>query len=478
MMPILKFLETVTMNINSKNRTRLYSLCQVLLDAIASYAILCASLYGYHLCGASYHMTICLKLVYVPFVIVAINAFSRVYGKNLFYPGIDISRVEELKRVTLSVIAGYISLFAYWGITRTVADYSRFALLISFLLTLFILPTLHILFKYLCGKYKFLTRNVLVAGADKEGRKFAQGLEENKYLNVTVVGYLDDHAAGDDILGKVADYKEIAQKYDVPYLVVCLPVAEQENFMQEFIRVFRHILLVPREGLYTRYEAYPMSINHRCSFEISNNLRMKLFRMEKQILEFCISCLVLPMIFPVCLVIALLIKLSSAGPIFYKAKRLGINGKPIEVLKFRTMRPDADAKLEQLLAENPDLKKQWESNFKLDNDPRITGIGNFLRKTSLDELPQFINVIKGEMALIGPRPIVEKEVEYYGKEYEVFSSVKPGITGLWQVSGRSSIDYQDRVALDVFYVNNWSIWLDFYIFIATFHAVLFGRGAK
>ena len=111
MMPILKFLETVTMNINSKNRTRLYSLCQVLLDVIASYAILCASLYGYHLCGASYHMTICLKLVYVPFVIVAINALSRVYGKNLFYPGIDISRVEELKRVTLSVIAGWISTF-------------------------------------------------------------------------------------------------------------------------------------------------------------------------------------------------------------------------------------------------------------------------------------------------------------------------------------------------------------------------------
>ena len=101
-----------------------------------------------------------------------------------------------------------------------------------------------------------------------------------------------------------------------------------------------------------------------------------------------------------------------------------------------------------------------------------------MRKTSLDELPQFINVIKGEMALIGPRPIVEKEVKYYGEDYKVFSSVKPGITGLWQVSGRSDVDYADRVALDVFYVNNWSIWMDLYIFVATFNAVLFRRGAR
>ena len=142
------------------------------------------------------------------------------------------------------------------------------------------------------------------------------------------------------------------------------------------------------------------------------------------------------------------------------------------------MYEDADEKLEQLLADNPELYEEWEKSYKLENDPRVTPIGKFLRKTSLDEIPQFWNVIKGEMALIGPRPIVRNEVAFYGDDYKILASVKPGITGLWQVSGRSNLSYDERVALDVFYVNNWSLWLDLYIFVATFNAVLFRRGAK
>ena len=124
------------------------------------------------------------------------------------------------------------------------------------------------------------------------------------------------------------------------------------------------------------------------------------------------------------------------------------------------------------------MKKEWEKNFKLDQDPRITPIGKFLRRTSLDELPQFWNVLKGEMALIGPRPIVEAEIQYYGEHYETFASVKPGITGLWQVSGRSDIGYDERVALDIYYINNWSPWMDYYIFFATIREILLQRGAK
>ena len=154
------------------------------------------------------------------------------------------------------------------------------------------------------------------------------------------------------------------------------------------------------------------------------------------------------------------------------------NGKPIEVLKFRTMRENAEYELEQLFEKYPEMRLEWEHYFKLENDPRITYFGKFLRRTSLDELPQFWNILKGDMALIGPRPIVNAEVKYYGKDYPVFSSVKPGITGLWQVSGRSDTGYEERVALDVFYVNNWSIWMDYYIFFATLNAIFLRRGAK
>jgi len=142
------------------------------------------------------------------------------------------------------------------------------------------------------------------------------------------------------------------------------------------------------------------------------------------------------------------------------------------------MYKDADERLAKILAENPELKKEWDENFKLKNDPRVTPLGKIMRKTSLDELPQFVNVLRGEMAVIGPRPIVEKEVAYYGPHYEVFSRVKPGITGFWQVSGRSDTTYERRIELDMYYINNWTIWLDYYIFLKTIKEVLICRGAE
>ena len=178
------------------------------------------------------------------------------------------------------------------------------------------------------------------------------------------------------------------------------------------------------------------------------------------------------------LILAFLVKVTSRGPIFYHARRLGVNRRTIRVLKFRTMYIDADQRLETLLAEDPEMERQWREKFKLDNDPRVTPFGRFLRKTSLDELPQFWNVLTGEMAVIGPRPIVEAEVKYYGDRYALLSRVKPGITGLWQVSGRSELDYPQRVNLDVSYIMNWSIWMDYYIFLKTVKEVLLCRGAR
>ena len=139
---------------------------------------------------------------------------------------------------------------------------------------------------------------------------------------------------------------------------------------------------------------------------------------------------------------------------------------------------DADRRLSEILAVNPAAAKEWESSFKLSHDPRVTPFGRLLRKTSLDELPQLFNVIAGDMALIGPRPIVDDEVRQYGNAYRVFSSVRPGITGLWQVSGRSDTGYDRRVALDTYYVLNWSLWLDMWILLRTVFAVLLMRGAR
>ena len=189
------------------------------------------------------------------------------------------------------------------------------------------------------------------------------------------------------------------------------------------------------------------------------------------------ALIILPFIFLLGSVIALLIKLTSPGPVLYRAERLGQNGKKIFIWKFRTMCQDADDMLENILENDPVLKMEWEQKFKLANDPRITPLGRFLRRTSLDELPQFWNVITGDMAIIGPRPIVEKERHYYGENFHVFSVVKPGITGLWQVSGRSDLDYTRRVNLDVYYVTNWTLWLDYMILLKTIASVFQPRGA-
>ena len=141
------------------------------------------------------------------------------------------------------------------------------------------------------------------------------------------------------------------------------------------------------------------------------------------------------------------------------------------------MYEDAEERLGRILRENPQLESEWHDYFKLKNDPRITRIGRFLRNTSLDELPQFWNVLTGEMAVIGPRPIVEEEIPYYGKDYELRKRIKPGITGLWQVSGRNEVDYPQRVMIDMYYIMNWSVWMDYYIFLKTIFVILTRHGA-
>ncbi len=193
----------------------------------------------------------------------------------------------------------------------------------------------------------------------------------------------------------------------------------------------------------------------------------------KSILDKLISFSLIILTLPLLLLIALLIKLSSRGPIFYGQKRVGKNLKKFNCYKFRTMHPEADDILKNLLSKNKKLRKEFELNHKLKDDPRITTIGKILRKTSLDELPQFINVLKNEMSLVGPRPIVDSEKKKYGKFLKKVYSIKPGITGLWQVSGRNKLTYDKRVKLDFIYSSNFNFFMDTRIIIRTIGVILF-----
>jgi lipopolysaccharide/colanic/teichoic acid biosynthesis glycosyltransferase len=195
--------------------------------------------------------------------------------------------------------------------------------------------------------------------------------------------------------------------------------------------------------------------------------------MLKNVLDYTVAVIILALISPLLLLLALIIKLDSPGPVIYRRRVMGRHGRQFDAFKFRTMVVNGDA----LLNAHPDLKALWQRDQKLENDPRVTRSGHWLRKLSLDELPQLFNVLRGEMSLVGPRMIAPVEVARYGKEASHVFAVKPGITGLWQVSGRSNLSYQDRARLDLQYVRTRSVGMDLRLLVMTIPAVLFRRGA-
>jgi len=288
------------------------------------------------------------------------------------------------------------------------------------------------------------------------------------YLGMKIVGRFESL---DDAVAE-------SRRRGVRILLVCMDLRLFRLRLEELTKYFAYVEYIPSAEAFPMFGAKIVSFGGIGGVEMVNQGRMRVKRVQKQVLDTLLSALAFAALSPLFVAIPVVIKLTSRGPVFYRQKRLGKGGREFRVWKFRSMHVDADERLRRLLESEPSAAEEWRRSFKLRDDPRVTPFGRFLRRTSLDELPQLFNVLAGEMALIGPRPIVEAEVGYYGESYKAFSSVKPGITGLWQVSGRSDTDYSRRVALDVSYVMNWSPWMDVWILVRTVYAVLCMRGAR
>jgi lipopolysaccharide/colanic/teichoic acid biosynthesis glycosyltransferase len=213
-------------------------------------------------------------------------------------------------------------------------------------------------------------------------------------------------------------------------------------------------------------------LNNGPSLTSESGPRSLLAQMLKRLIDLLCACVLLLLLFPVLLVIAVLVKLLDGGPILFRRRVLGCNGS-FDAFKFRTMRPDAD----EFWLKNPTMRQEFEKNFKLKNDPRVTHLGLALRKRSLDELPQLFNVIAGQMSLVGPRMITAPELDKYGSHQQLLLSVKPGITGYWQVYGRQNVNYEQRVQMDIYYIQHWSLLFDLRILMQTPGRVLKGEGA-
>jgi len=253
---------------------------------------------------------------------------------------------------------------------------------------------------------------------------------------------------------------------------------ETEELFGESVNIFKYLLVAPQiagEGIGIKVAA-TAEAGSPLSLLVGEDLAHRAGPIKR--LVDCVGAFALGMLsLPFIVVVALAIKLTSSGSVLYKQARIGKGNRAFKALKFRTMYSNSRERLSDYLAQDAALREQWESVHKLKDDPRVTPIGRFLRRFSLDELPQLWNVLVGEMSLVGPRPIVVAEIEKYGPDYAAYERARPGLTGLWQVSGRNNTTYQERVDYDSYYVRNWSVWLDVTIAFRTFRAVISGVGA-
>ena len=420
-------------------------------------------------------------------MLAVLNALLGLYHGSWMYPAAPLPPVEEMRRLMLSALILHLAVVTVLVMLfQTMQGYSRVVVGISGIMTAVLAQSVRNWARRALFSLRMGQIPVLLAGAGDVGRRVAAILKTDAYTGFQVVGYFngvqeacaDLDVAGIPCLGSLKDIVPEATRRDVKILLACQDERLFRCQMKEFSAWFTYIEFLPTANAFPVFGSRAVTFDGLGGLEMVNQARKRVLRFQKWALDRILALVAFVFAIPFFVVIPLLIKLTSRGPVFYRQERLGRGGKPFRVWKFRSMYADADERLQRLIAENPAMADEWANHFKLSDDPRVTPFGRFLRRTSLDELPQLFNVLCGEMALIGPRPIVEGEVEYYGTSYETFSSVRPGITGLWQVSGRSDTDYDRRVALDTYYVLNWSPWMDIWILLRTVLAVLLMRGAR
>ena len=453
------------------NAGRLRILCLALADVLCITLSWTVVVSAYRLLGFGlYELAAYLNAWPVVVLFVIVNGVSRLYHGRGTYPGMPLGPVEEFRRLVLSAFLTHVLVMAVLGFSRDVDQISRFVLVVSGLLTA---ATAQVFRDVVRTKLKRLDLGQIpafVVGEGAAAERLVRRFASDPYYGFRVV-----RRFGRDELREIV---AAGREADVKHVFCCY---RDDRFFRaqlaSFTQQFAFVEYLPTIEAFPVAGARAIAVGTLGGLEMVNQRRMKALAWEKNVVDFLLSLAIFVAALPFFVVVPLLIKLTSRGPVFYRAKRLGKKGRPIFVWKFRSMYADADARLQALLDADPALKAEFARDFKLKNDPRVTPLGHFLRKTSIDELPQLFNVFRRDMALVGPRPIVEAEIPYYGKAFEIFSSVRPGITGLWQASGRSDTDYAERVALDVHYILNWSPWLDIWIVFRTVFAVLRMKGS-
>jgi len=412
--------------------------------------------------------------------------FVIIFWIMKLYPGVSLAPAEETRGFTIA------SLLAHGGmiITRYIqynkADAVFIALIVSFIFSPTILMFCRDIIRHVITRIKMRGIPAVIFGAGATGR-----LVVDRMLNANKVGYepviiLDDNPWCEDSYRDIPIIRdtrlgpELVKHYNIKMAIVAMPnldQAEMTRMINYSVSAFRYNVFIPDFFSINNIWMSVRDFDGILGLATSHKLNMFWNLAIKRFLDLVLVSLGGLVILPFLLILALIVKISSPGPVLYGHKRLGLNGKYFKAYKFRSMVKDADQKLQYILEADHRLRDEWEASHKLKDDPRVTMIGRILRRTSFDEFPQLINILKGEMSLIGPRPVTDPEIEKYGENARRVLTVKPGLTGLWQVSGRSDTDYAERVSYDLYYIQSWSVWLDLWILYRTPGAILKGKGA-
>ncbi|RKN82167.1 sugar transferase [Paenibacillus ginsengarvi] len=400
------------------------------------------------------------------------------YQRGMFRWSRDIKPVEDTFTAAKAVTVSFLIALGLVFFLKTSVIYSRVLILaLAILMVLIFLLTRFIRLGVLSAlrKTQLYNKNVLIIGAGRVGEQIRDQLNDNKTSSSCFVGFLDDYKKGPQILGTIPHIEKLVQQHKIQEIYITIP--SERGLINKLITSVRkydvQIKIIPELfELVTSSVSFDHAFDYPCIEIVRTPLRGLNWFMKRSA-DFILSALGVIAISPVLLLVTLAIKLDSKGPILIKQKRIGKNGAPFHMLKFRSMVANAEALKASLASQNEAMGPV----FKIKNDPRITRVGRFIRKYSLDELPQLLNVLAGQMSLVGPRPPLPNEVEQYTDYQWRRFDVRPGITGLWQVSGRSDLPFEEWVKLDIYYIERWSLAMEFKILLKTIPVVLKGEGA-
>ena len=429
--------------------------------------------------NAQYFYSYSYIFIFVPAIFIIFLAHSHSYQQMK-------PIVDTMRDIFLAVFYGWIAAIIIIYFIKANNQTSRLFILI-FLPTVLVNVCVirYAVMKFLKRKNLF-TEKVILVGAGLTAEKVIKFWNEDLGYRYEIAGILDDNPVSKvlpkkfQMIGGFNDLKTAVRTHKVNTVIIAAPGISKENLQNLIAKIqntVEHISFIP-DLIGTPMSSVEPSIlfnEEILMLNLKNNLANYYNRFFKRVFDLVLTIFGGLAISPFLILLSIIVAVDNGGKVIFSHRRVGMAGKHFNCYKFQTMKPNFD--LEKYLAENPAAKKEWNESFKLTDDPRVTKLGAFLRKTSLDELPQIFNVIKGEMSLVGPRPIVDEEVSRYGKFIREYFMVPPGITGFWQVSGRSDTTYEERVAMDTWYVRNWSVWIDILYLFKTVKAVLSTKGA-